>query len=293
MIAIRRLSSEKNFIVGYKGYAPEGLSFGRMKSSFVAPQGVRSSRFRRLSRRQPANSPVGAISRRRAPLKGHAVFYPVLGACAPRPAGRRVRGVQLGRTAELVSIVAGRGRAVVTQGRTRIALDHPGAIFMGHRARPNTAGCQARDNKQTDEYLHGSSLASCGDARPLLYDTHKHALESRPRGSARRPMSMSGGVLLSFDADDARTRDIVTRSRSRIIQRCSFLIFATGAGKACRRRISRRDHSRSIGKPLYAIVRINSDRSGFLRTAIAARRTLESISFRAFFESGAASTSAT
>jgi hypothetical protein len=33
------LSSEKNFIVGYKGYAPAGVSFGRMKSSFTPSRG--------------------------------------------------------------------------------------------------------------------------------------------------------------------------------------------------------------------------------------------------------------
>jgi hypothetical protein len=37
--AILRLSSEKNFIVSYKGYAPESVSFGRMQSSFFTPEG--------------------------------------------------------------------------------------------------------------------------------------------------------------------------------------------------------------------------------------------------------------
>jgi hypothetical protein len=106
----------------------------------------------------------------------------VLGASAPRPAGRRVRDVQLGRTAELVSIVARRGRAVVAQGGTLIALDHPGTIFVRHRTRPNAAGCQARDNEQTDEYLHGSSQASCCDAR--LPTTHPSMRSKPARGIA-------------------------------------------------------------------------------------------------------------
>ena len=69
--------------------------------------------------------------------KGHAVFYFLI-----------------------IPIIAGRRRAVPAQGGTQVAIDRSWTILVRHAPRPNAARCQARDNEQTDDYLHASSQAS-------------------------------------------------------------------------------------------------------------------------------------
>jgi hypothetical protein len=60
----------------------------------------------------------------------------------------------------LVSNDAGRCRAVAAQGRAFIALYGRRAILMRHETSRNAAGQQARGKSQTDDTLHGSSLAA-------------------------------------------------------------------------------------------------------------------------------------
>jgi hypothetical protein len=116
---------------------------------------------------KPANSPAGAISRRRGYLIRPTPFF--------IPAD--------GRRPGSTSVVAGRYGAVAAQGRALIALGGRGAILMRHVTSRNAARCQARGNEQSDYYLH--QISGTGEDVPLLVLNY-HGNAPRLLGDARR-----------------------------------------------------------------------------------------------------------
>ena len=68
------LSSEKNFTVGYKASVPSGAYFGRIWTASMLGRD-RSQGLGEFRAGKPANSPVGAISRRRGYLIRPTPFF--------------------------------------------------------------------------------------------------------------------------------------------------------------------------------------------------------------------------